>query len=338
MRRILSGKGVALLLGRGIIVALAMLAVATAAPATMRAEVVSHGHLVMRSVPVPVPGRGEVRIAVRAAGVNPADWKMARRAAHMGPNPVLGLDAAGTINAIGPGVRGWKLGEPVIAVTGPPHGAYAQYAIASVRTLAHKPHTLTFAQAAGIPIAGITAWHALIDLAHLRRGERVLIDGGAGGVGSAAVQIARSRGAYIITTARTRNTHYLRSIGANQVIDYTKVPFERAVKNVDVVLDTVNRHDGVLAIRTLKPGGLLISLVGSIPQARCAAARIRCLAPHGSGKQAPRPILDHVVALANAGQYRVSIEHVFPLAEAAKAWQLSRGGHTRGKLILTIPH
>jgi NADPH:quinone reductase-like Zn-dependent oxidoreductase len=302
----------------------------------MRAAVLNGGRLVMRSVPRPVPSAGEVRIEVRAASVNPADWKMKKMKGPMGPNPILGLDAAGTIDALGPGVEGWHVGEAVIAVTGPPHGAYAQYTVASVRALARKPRTLTFNEAAGIPVAGITAWHSLVDIAHVRPGERVLIDGGAGGVGSAAVQVAKALGAYVIATALASNTTYLHSIGADQVIDYSAGPFEQKAKDVDVVLDTVSAADGIRAIRTLKAGGLLISLVGKIPAARCAAARIRCEAPHGSGGLPAAPILDHVVALANAGKYRVSVEHVFPLADAPKAWQLSKAGHTRGKLVLSV--
>jgi NADPH:quinone reductase-like Zn-dependent oxidoreductase len=311
---------------------------AAAAAALMQAAVVSQGRPTLRSVPIPAPAAGQVRIEVRAAGVNPADWKMARMAGRMGPDPILGLDAAGTIDALGPGVTGWRVGEAVIAVTGPPHGSYAQYTVVSAQALAPKPRTLTFEEAAGIPVAGITAWHSLVDIAHLRRGERVLIDGGAGGVGSAAVQIAKARGAYVIATARASNTSYLKSIGADEVIDYTTGPFEMKVNNVEVVLDTVSPRDGIRAIRTLVPGGWLISLVGPIPAARCAAARIRCSAPHGSAGRPPGPILDQVVALADAGGYKVSVEHVFPLADAAEAWRLSRGGHTRGKLILMPAH
>ncbi|MGH8150360.1 MAG: NADP-dependent oxidoreductase [Steroidobacteraceae bacterium] len=326
----------------GLIGCLAALILAPAASVSadggtaMRAAVVNGGRLVMRSVPRPVPSAGEVRIEVRAASVNPADWKMKRMKGPMGPDPILGLDAAGTIDALGPAVAGWRVGEAVIAVTRPPHGAYAQYTVASVHALARKPRALTFDEAAGIPVAGITAWHSIVDIAHVLPGERILIDGGAGGVGSAAVQVAKARGAYVIATALASNTAYLHSIGADEVIDYSAGPFEKKVKNLDVVLDTVSVADGIRAIRTLKPGALLISLVGPIPAARCAAARIRCEAPHGSGGLPAAPILDHVVALANAGKYRVSVEHVFPLADAAQAWQLSEAGHTRGKLVLSV--
>lgn len=304
----------------------------------MKALVMSGGQFVMRSVPKPEPAIGEVRIEVRAAGVNPADWKMVRGAGRMGPAPILGLDAAGTIDAVGPSVTGWKPGEAVIALTRPPHGSYAQYAIVSVGFIAHKPRTLTFEQSAGIPVAAETAWRSLIDVAHLQSGQRVLIDGGAGGVGSAAVQIAKARGAHVIATASPRNARFLRSIGADEVIDYTSGPFEQKVKNLDVVLDTVNHDDGLRAMRTLKRGGILVSIVGPMPADQCAAAGIRCAIPGPSSAQPAAPYLDEVVALADAGKYRVNVERVFPLSEAAEALNLSRQGHTRGKLILAIPH
>ncbi len=308
-----------------------------AAGSTMKAAVLSGGEIKVESVPVPEPGAGEVRIAIRAAGVNPADWKMARMAGRMGPAPILGLDASGIIDALGPSVTGWTRGEAVIALTRPPHGSYAQYAVVPVAFIARKPRTLTFAQAAGIPVAAITAWRSLIDVANLQSGERVLIDGGAGGVGSAAVQIAKSRGAYVIATASGRNERFLRSIGADEVIDYTQGPFEQHVKDVDVVLDTVNPDDGLRAMATLKPGGILVSIVGRMAQDRCAAARIRCAIPGSSGGQPATPYLDQVVALANAGKYRVNVERAFHLSDAAEAWRLGEQGHTRGKLVLSIP-
>ncbi len=311
---------------------------ALGAGSTMRAMVMSGGELATQSVALPEPGPGEVRIAIRAAGINPADWKMAQMAGRMGPAPILGLDASGVIDAVGPSVSGWKRGEPVIALTRPPHGSYAQYAVVSADFIARKPRTLTFEQAAGIPVAGITAWRSLIDVAHIQSGERVLIDGGAGGVGSAAVQIAKARGAYVIATASARNIRFLRSIGADEVIDYTAGPFEQKVRDVDVVLETVSPENTLRALRTVRPGGILVSIVDKPgpPMARCAAAKIRCGIPGSSGAQPATPYLDAVVALANAGKYRVNVDRALPLKDAAEAWRLGKQGHTRGKLILSI--
>src|SRR6185437_10524354 len=133
------------------------------------------------SVPLPKPGPGEVRIEVRAAGVNPADWKIARAvsqpgmAARYGSHPILGLEAAGIIDAVGPSVSGWRRGEPVIAITRPPHGSFAHFTVVSTTFIAPKPRSMTYEEAAGIPVAGVTAWRSLIEVAHLTQGQRVLI-------------------------------------------------------------------------------------------------------------------------------------------------------------------
>jgi NADPH:quinone reductase-like Zn-dependent oxidoreductase len=302
----------------------------------MKALVLADGHFVMQSVAKPEPGPGEVRIKIRAAAINPADWKMTRMASRFGATPILGLDAAGSIDAVGPSVTGWKRGDPVIVLTRPPHGAYAQYVVSPVDFIAPKPRALSFDEAAGIPVAGITAWRSLVDVAHLQKGQRVLIDGGAGGVGSAAVQIAKAQGAYVIATASASNAQFLRSIGADEVIDYTAGPFEQKAKDLDVVLDTVNPDDGIRAMSILKPGGVLVSIVGPMPQEKCAAARIRCAAPGSSGGQPAAPYLRHIATLADTGQYHVNVERVFPLGRAQEALELNRQGHTRGKIILSV--
>jgi len=304
----------------------------------MQALVLRDGKLVMQSVPLPEPAAGQVRIKVRAAGVNPADWKIARNAGRLGPDPVLGLEAAGTLDAVGPSVTGWQRGQEVIAITFPPHGSYAQYTVVPESFIAPKPRSMTYDEAAGIPIAGVTAWRSLIDVAHLQKGQRVLIDGGAGGVGSAAVQIAKAQGAYVIATSSPRHERYLRAIGADEVIDYTAGPFEQKVKDVDVVLDTVSQDDGIRAMATLKPGGVLVSVVGPMPRMKCAAARIRCAIPGSSGRQPATPYLEDIDRLVAAGKYRVSVERTLPLSDASEAWRLSEEGHTQGKLILAVPN
>ena len=321
-----------------LLLALLVLAPPAACAANMRALVLAgDGTLVMRPVAIPEPGAGEVRIHVRAAGVNPADWKLAARLAGASGGPViLGLDAAGTIDALGPGVSGWKLGEAVIALVRPPHGSYAPYTIAAAGNIVRRPRSISFAAAAGIPVAAVTAWRSLVTVAHLRRGQRVLIEGGAGGVGSAAVQIAKARGAYVIATASTANLPFLRSVGVDEPIDYTVGPFEQKVSNVDIVLDTANRDVGIEAMGTLKPGGVLVSIVGAMPAERCAAAHIVCAMPGSSGDRPAGPFLEQIARLIDAGRYQVSIERIFPLREGARAWALGRAGHTRGKIILAV--
>jgi NADPH:quinone reductase-like Zn-dependent oxidoreductase len=296
---------------------------------TMRAMVVTDGKLHAETVPVPQPQSGQVRIHVRAASVNPVDWKLAERAPP-GSRSIPGRDLAGVIDAVGPDAGPWHAGQSVIAIaTG---GAYAEYTLASIHAVALKPAHMSFEEAAGIPVVGETAWRAMVKVGNVQPGQRVLIHGGAGGVGSSAVQIAKMRGAHVIATASPSHNALLRSLGADEIIDYRSVRFEDSVKNVDVVLNTVDADTGLRSIAVVKPGGILVSVAGAIPPAPCEAAHIRC-AITGS---VTGEFLGELSELANGKHFRVSIERRLPLAEAATAWDLNRGGHTGGKIILQV--
>jgi NADPH:quinone reductase-like Zn-dependent oxidoreductase len=303
----------------------------------MQAIVVMGGTAQLRTVPRPNPRAGQVRIKVRAAGVNPADWKRAQRQPNSGRIP--GWDVSGVIDAVGPSVHGWKAGDAVIGYL-EGYGGYAQYAVVPVGHIARKPGKLSFNQAAGIPLVAATAWRALVDEARLRAGQTVLIQGAAGGVGSAAVQIAAARGAArIIGTASMQNDRFLRSIGATETIDYHTADFEKQIRGVDVVLNTVNPATAALSIQMLKAGGVLLSTAGPAPAEQCAAARVRCVATQvldevGTPKN---QVLAEIGKLADEGKYTVNIDATFPLADAAKAWALNRAGHTVGKIILIVP-
>lgn len=319
----------------------ALLVTAAAAAGTMQALVLNtDGTLALRAVARPEPGAGEVRIRVRAAGVNPVDWKLAERLrGGSGPPAIMGFDAAGIIDALGSGVTGWKVGDEVIAAVRPPAGSYAQYTIAHIDSIALKPKKASFEEAAGIPVAGETAWRSLVDVAHLSAGQRILIHGGAGGVGSAAVQIAHARGAHVIATGSANNVQFLRGLGADEVIDYHAVRFEQQVKDLDVVLNTADADTTRRSIGIVKPGGILVSIVGPPPAQACAAAKIRCAEPntYRNGGASYAQILKEVVALADAGRFRMNVDEVLQLSQGAQAWQVNARGHTRGKLILEIP-
>lgn len=296
---------------------------------TMRAIVFSDGDFQLQSVPKPDPQAGQVRIKVRAASVNPVDWKQTSRA-EPGTRLIPGRDLAGVIDALGDAAGPWKVGQAVIAIaTG---GSYAQYAIASVHAVAAKPKRLSFEEAAGIPVVGETAWRALVVIANVQAGQRVLIHGGAGGVGSSAVQIAKARGAYVIATASPSHFEFLRSLGADEVVDYHSVGFEAKLKDIDVVLNTVDADTGARSIAVVRPGGILVSVNGAAPDAQCEAAKIRCaVTGHATGE-----MLGPLSALADQGKFRVHIDQRFPLAEAAKALDLNHQGHTGGKIILEV--
>jgi NADPH:quinone reductase-like Zn-dependent oxidoreductase len=297
----------------------------------MRAIVYQDGRFQVQSIPIPEPRPGQVRIRVRAASVNPADWKQAASVAS-GTRFVPGRDLSGVIDATGDAAGPWKTGQAVIAiVTG---GSYADYAIAALTAVAAKPERLSFAEAAGIPVAGETAWRALVTIAGVQPGQRVLIQGGAGGVGSFAVQIARTRGAHVIATASPNHDQLLRSLGADEIIDYHRVRFEDTLKDVDVVLNTVDVETGARSVGVLRPGGVLVSVAGAAPAAQCEAAKIRCAVTGRATGEMLAPLSE----LADQGKLRVHIDRQFPLAEAAQALELSRQGHTGGKLILDVSH
>ena len=295
----------------------------------MRAVVFVDGNFQIQSIPRPEPQAGEVRIRVRAASVNPVDWKQTERVAP-GTRLIPGRDLSGVIDAVGDAASPWKVGQAVIALaTG---GSYAEYAIAAVKAVAAKPRRLSFEEAAGIPVAGETAWRALVTIADVQRGQRVLIQGGAGGVGSSAVQIAKARGAYVIATASPSHNELLRSLGADEVVDYHSVRFEEKLKDIDVVLNTVDADTGARSIVVVKPGGILVSVAGAAPVAQCKTARIRCaVTGHATGEMLPS-----LSELADEGKFRIHIDRQFPLAEAAQALELNRQGHTGGKIILEV--
>jgi NADPH:quinone reductase-like Zn-dependent oxidoreductase len=296
---------------------------------TMHAVVLSNGNFQLQTLPRPEPQAGQVRIKVRAASVNPVDWKLAARAAP-GGRLIPGRDLSGVIDAVGDAAGPWKVGEAVIAIaTG---GSYAEYAIAAVNAVAPKPRRLSFEEAAGMPVVGETAWRALVTIAEVRPGERVLVHGGAGGVGSSAVQVAKARGAYVIATASPAHDAFLRSLGVDEVIDYHKVGFEEKLKDIDVVLNTVDAETGARSIAIVRPGGILVSVAGAAPATQCEAAKIRC-AVTGI---ATGEMLAAVSELADQGKFRIHIDRRFPLADAAQALELNRQGHTGGKIILVV--
>jgi NADPH:quinone reductase-like Zn-dependent oxidoreductase len=195
---------------------------------------------------------------------------------------------------------------------------------------------MTFEEAAGVPIAAETAYRALHEAGKISRGQIVLIHGAAGGVGSAAVQIAKAAGARVIGTASANNHDFLRSLGVDQVIDYKSQKFEDVVKKVDLVLNTADAETTARSIGVVRTGGTLVSIVGPPDAAKCVAAKIHCARPDREIGASNADLLARVVELADAGKFKVFVDGTFPLADAAKAWDKSREGHTRGKLIIKV--
>lgn len=302
---------------------------AWAAADAMRAVVMTDGKLQLESVPIPEPQAGQIRIHVRAASVNPVDWKLADRAAP-GSRSIPGRDLAGVIDAIGPQAGAWRVGQSVIAIaTG---GAYAEYALANIRAVALKPVHMSFEEAAGIPVVGETAWRAIVVVGNVQAGQRVLIEGGAGGVGSSAVQIAKARGAHVIATASPSHDALLHSLGAEDVIDYHAAHYQDSLRNLDVVVNTVDADTTLRSIAMVKSGGTLVSVVGAPPADQCVTAQIHCaITGPVSGE-----FLGALSELADHEQFHVTVEQQLPLAQAAQAWEMNRRGHTGGKIILQV--
>jgi NADPH:quinone reductase-like Zn-dependent oxidoreductase len=289
--------------------------------------------LVVDETDRPEPKAGEVLIQVHAAGVNPIDWKM-RAGMLQQYMPVTlphtpGLDVAGTVVSVGDGINDFAVGDRVF---GRGAGTYAEYAVASIATIAKIPEGVTFEQAATLHVGGVTAWLGLFDAGHLEAGQRLLVQGGAGGVGAIAVQLGHWRGAYVIATTSTANVEFVRSLGADEVIDYTTVDVDGAVHDVDVVLDTVGGAVTAQSWSALTPGGILVTVVGGADAATAASHGVRTEAVGRPPET--RPYLEKLGALVASGALKPQIQQVFPLDEAADAHAASETGHGRGRILL----
>jgi NADPH:quinone reductase-like Zn-dependent oxidoreductase len=288
--------------------------------------------------PRPKPGPGEVLVRIRAAGVNPVDWKV--REGHMREALayrmpfVPGWDVSGVVEATGPNVTLLTIGDEVYGYPSVVrNGAYAEYAVVPEAELALKPRSVDHVQAASVPMAALTAWQGLFDAGDLRTDQKVLIHGGAGGVGSFAIQLARWKGAFITATASGRNQEFLRNLGADLTIDYEKSRFDRLVCDVDLVFDTVGGDTLRRSWKVLKKGGILVSTVEA-PDAGLAEAhglRAALVDTHANPAQ-----LAEIAGLVDAGMVRPIVEAVFPLNEARHAQELSQTGHARGKIVLKV--
>ncbi|MEU0446696.1 NADP-dependent oxidoreductase [Streptomyces tendae] len=287
----------------------------------------------------PEPRPNEVLVRVRAAGVNPTDWKHRANGGFLGEPPfVLGWDVSGVVESVGIGVAAFRPGDEVFGMLSYPfgHGSHAEYVTAPARTFAHKPSGIDHVQAGALPLVSLTAWQALVERADVQPGQRVLIHAAAGGVGHVAVQIAKARGARVIGTASAGKHEFLRSIGADETVDYRETDFAEVVKDVDVVLDTIGGDTSLRSLRVLRPGGVVVSIlpVGSdefYEEAdRLGVRAVRMLV------DADRAGMEEIARLVESGKLRATIAETFPLAEAARAHAEGETGRTTGKLVLVV--
>ena len=288
--------------------------------------------------PRPEPKENEVLVRVIAAGVNPVDGaiRSGKYAKFFGAKPPFtpGYDIAGVVEKTGTKTHKYQPGDAIYAYLDLDRGGgYAEYAIATDEEVSAKPKSVNFVEAAGVPLAALTAWQALVDAAKLSAGQTVLIHGGSGGVGSFAIQIAKARGAKVFATASTPNQDSLKQLGADVAIDYTKQKFEDIAKDVDVVLDSVGKDTLARSYGVVKKGGFIATLVSRLDQAELDKHGIRgesiSVKPNGTE-------LAEIAKLIDDKRIKPLVSLVVPLSDAAKAQEQAATHHTRGKIVLKV--
>jgi NADPH:quinone reductase-like Zn-dependent oxidoreductase len=362
--KILSGIGATLLLGIGTLMAVTSYdspcpaaSTVAAGPDTMRAMKhrcysVTNG-VKAENVPKPVPGDGQVLIKVRAASVNPVEWYgasgqpyLTRLMGGVGlpDDDLIGVDVSGVVESVGPNVTQFKPGDEVF---GGANGAYAEYALAREKgSIVIKPANMTFEEAAAIPIAAITALQGLRDVGHLQAGQKVLINGASGGVGTYAVQIAKALGAEVTAVCSTRNVDMVRALGADHVVDYTRENFTEGDAAYDLILDNVGNHSYFDLADVTKPEGIIVTVGGS--------KKNPWLGPIGriGWRLVVAPFIDQplpffIAELNKAdmqlladwsrdGKMKSVIDRSYPLEQVGAALEYLGGQHARGKVVVTV--
>ncbi len=303
--------------------------------------------LQLEDVARPVPAADEILIKVYASGVNPVDWGV-----REGGNDVLrpyltlpltlGWDAAGVVEELGSAVTGFQKGDAVYGEPNfPGDGSYAEYCAAKASQFALKPKSLSFVEAAGVPLAGLTAWTALFEHGQLQSGQRVLIQGASGGVGGFAVQFAKAKGAYVIATASAGNLDYVKQLGADEVIDYRSQQVAELVHDVDVVVEASPMRDNAERLKVvpaLKQGGTFVTVNIDAPFDEAVQAALARKQAKGelAANQPRQEWLQEITQLIDAGKVKVLVSQVFPLAQVAEAHRESQTWRVRGKLVLEI--
>lgn len=299
-------------------------------------------NLAQVELPSPEPGPGTVVVQMAAAGLNPIDYKTRQglgwAAQALGERFCWtpGYDLAGIVTAVGEGVRSWQFGQRVCALVGfpQPAGAYSEQVVVAAEQLVAIPDGVSLEAAGALPVAGLTAWQALHQAAHLAAGQRLLILGAAGGVGHLAVQLAKLAGARVVGTASSANAGFVAELGADQVLDYQQAGAFHSLEPVDLVLDLVGGPVGEQAVQHLKPGGLVVTIPTVTANAVIAAAEHHGARGTGMLVTPDNEQLRQLLALLARGELQVTIAERFPLAEVVHAHQKLEQGHGRGKRIL----
>ncbi len=289
-------------------------------------------------IPMPEPAADEVLIRVHATSVNPVDWKIReglRKEKFPSKLPLtLGWDVSGVVEQVGEKVSIFRKGDEVYGRPDPTkNGAYAEYIVVKANLLSIKPISIGHTEAAAVPLAGLTAWQGLFDHGLLKEGQKVLIHAAAGGVGTYAVQFAKSKGAYVIGTASDQNIDFLKRLGADEVIDYNMDNFETILSDIDLVLDTIGGDTQLKSIEVLKIGGRLITTLAPefVTEAKAKNVHLTAYMAQSFPEQ-----LAEIATMIDAGKVKPIIDQVLPFTEARSAHIRSEEGHTRGKIVLQV--
>lgn len=287
----------------------------------------------------PQPGKNQVLVRVFAAGVNPFDWKvregLMRQMAELKFPATLGGDVAGVVEALGEGASGFAVGDEVYGQAGAlsGKGSFAEFTLVNVKSLANKPQSLDFVAAAALPLAAVSAYQALVDHAKLSAGQKVLIHGAAGGIGTFAVQLAKHLGAHIAVTVAPDAADYVTSLGANECIDYTAQDFTELIQDYDVVFDLVGGDVTARSYQALKKGGILVSMLSQPDEALTAKYGVRMV---GQFTQVTTARLQAVAGLVDGGALRLQAIKVFALDEAPRALEFVHQGKQHGKVVIRV--
>lgn len=296
--------------------------------------------ITIADIPSPEVSRGKIIVEVKAAGVNPFDWKIQngflKEYIPLTFPIIIGGDFAGIVTEVGDGVSDFTKGDEVFGevnyvATGA--GSFAQFVLADPATTSLKPESYNFGQAGALPLAGESAVQALTEHMKLKKGQKILIHGGAGGIGSIAIQIAKHIGAYVATTVSTNDMEYAKQLGADEVIDYKSHQFEDFVKEYDAAFDTVGGATTNRSVSVLKKGGILVSMIQKADE---AIAKERGVTAIAQATHATSARLAKLRELADAGALKVNVEKTFPLDQAANALDYLKNTPPRGKVVITM--
>jgi alcohol dehydrogenase len=295
----------------------------------------------IRQTNTPNLSEGNVLVEVKAAGINPIDWKIRegymQQMIHLQFPSTLGLDFSGVIKQVGEDVSSdFREGDEVYGQAGVPSGgsgAFSEMALASATSIAHKPKTLDYAEAAALPLVGVSAWQALVEFMGLSNGQKILIHGGAGGIGSIAIQLAKNLGAHVATTVSTNDKQFVQKLGADEVIDYRTQRFEDITHDYDAVFDTVGGDTYTRSFKVLKKGGIIVSMLEQQDSELMERFGVNAVSQF---TQVNRERLSKLAEWVDQNKAKVNIEKIYSLDEAGKALDYLRDIHPRGKIVLTI--